>query len=81
MTNEQRSTQEAESALKGRRITAVRYMTAREAKNMCWDARPLVLELDDGGLVYASADELLNDAGVLWFERGEEEMCFGRYDA
>jgi hypothetical protein len=79
MTNEQRTTREAQAALAGRRIVAVRYMTAREANELVWQNRPLVLELDDGSRVYASADEEMNDAGVLWVERGEEEMCFGRY--
>jgi hypothetical protein len=79
MTNEQRTTREAHAALVGRRIVAVRYMTARDANELVWQNRPLVLELDDGSRVYASADEEMNDAGVLWVERREEEMCFGRY--
>ena len=79
MTNEQQTTLEAHAALTGRRILAVRYMNGREASELGWQNRPLVLELDDGSRVYASADEEMNDAGVLWVEREEEEMCFGRY--
>jgi hypothetical protein len=79
MTNEQQTTREAHATLAGRRILAVRYMTSREANGLAWQNRPLVLELDDGSRVDASADEETNDAGVLWVERGEEEMCFGRY--
>jgi hypothetical protein len=58
---------------------AVQYMTAREANELGWRSRPLVLGLDDGSRLFASADEEMNDAGVLWLQRGEEEMCFGRY--
>lgn len=81
MTNEQRTTNEAQAALTGRCIKAVRYMTAREAMELDWQNRPLVLELDDGSRLFTSADEEMNDAGVLWVELGEEEMCFGRYPA
>ena len=38
-----------------------------------------MLELDDGSRLFTSADEEMNDADVLWVERGEEEMCLGRY--
>jgi hypothetical protein len=79
MTNEQRTTREAIEALVGRRIVAVRYMTKREASELAWQNRPLLLELDDGSRLYASADEEMNDAGVLWVDHGEEEMCLGRY--
>jgi hypothetical protein len=79
MTNEQRTTREAQAALAGRRIVVVRYMTTREANDLGWANRPMVLELDDGKRLFTSADEEMNDAGVLWVERGEAEICLGRY--
>ena len=54
-------------------------MSQPEVEAFGWSHRPLELLLDDGSTLYASADEEMNDAGVLWLERGEEEMCFGRY--
>ena len=79
MTNEQRATRQAQESLEGRRIVAVRYVNTHEAEELCWRRRGIVLELDDGSVLVASADEEMNDAGVLLLERGGQELCFGRF--
>jgi len=78
---ERKTTQDAAAALIGRTIVAVRYMSAQEAGEMCWFHRAMIVELDDGTLLFASADEEMNDAGVLWVERGDHEVCLGRLPA
>jgi hypothetical protein len=70
---EKRDTQTAADALVGRTIENVRYMEATEARQFGWYYRPLVLELDDGAVLFATADEEMNDAGVLLVARGAAE--------
>lgn len=55
----------ARSKLKGRRITDVRYITRKEANDQDWIYRCIVLQLDDGSIVFPTADDEGNDAGVL----------------
>jgi hypothetical protein len=52
--------------LQGRKIVDARYMTQKEADQMGWYSRPLVLILDDGNLLYPSADDEGNDGGALF---------------
>lgn len=56
----------AETLLVGRTITTVRYLTADEARGLGWYERPLVLELDDGTLLFPSRDAEGNDGGSLF---------------
>ncbi len=72
MTNEhinalkQRWQREAQKHLLGRRIAGVRWMTADEQEQLGWDNAAVVLELDDGTLIWPSADDEGNDAGALF---------------
>ena len=56
----------ASMVLAGKTIKAVRYLTQQEAKSLGWDTRSVVFELDNGVLVWASADDEGNDAGALF---------------
>lgn len=61
---------EIASALLGRKIVDVRYlsddeMEARSDEHARWQARPPVLVLDDGTLVVAVRDNEKNDGGTL----------------
>ena len=64
--NEKRWTDIAAKQLVGRKIKAVRYLSQKEADDMGWDSRPIVLELDDGNLIYPSCDDEGNDGGALF---------------
>ena len=55
----------ADALLVGRVIVKVRWMTEEEAAAMYWDKRGPVLQLDDGTLLIATADDEGNNAGVL----------------
>ena len=57
----------AKNALVGRKIVRVRYLTAEEMEDMGWYSNPIVLELDNGTLVFPSADDEGNDGGALFF--------------
>lgn len=52
--------------LEGRKITLVRFMTEEEAEALGWDSRPIVLQLDDGNVVFPARDPEGNDGGVLY---------------
>lgn len=56
----------AEHQLTGRKIKAVRYMTKTEQSNLGWAHRPVVIELDNGHLIWPSADDEGNDAGAIF---------------
>jgi hypothetical protein len=57
---------EAEKLLKGRTITGVRYLRQGEVDDLGWCRSSIVLTLDDGNLLYPSADDEGNDAGALF---------------
>ena len=59
-------TEVASKQLLGRKIVGVRYMTQTEMIECFWESRCVVLELDDGNLVFPSMDEEGNGAGALF---------------
>jgi hypothetical protein len=63
---EKKWTREAAAALKGRTIADVRYMDAQERSDLGWSRRAIVLVLDNGMLVWPSADDEGNEAGALF---------------
>ena len=56
----------ATKVLVGRKVVAVRYMTTEEAEAHGWVSRPLVIQLDNGLIVYPSRDDEGNDGGALF---------------
>jgi hypothetical protein len=56
----------AAQVLVGRTIKAVRYLHPEEVENLGWYSRSVVFELDNGTLVWPSADDEGNDAGALF---------------
>jgi len=57
---------QAALVLVGRKIKAVRYLHSSEAEHLGWYGRSVVIELDNGVLVWPSADDEGNDAGALF---------------
>ena len=56
----------ASSVLLNRKIVGVRYLDKEEANKLGWYGRSVILELDNGHLVWASRDDEGNDAGALF---------------
>jgi hypothetical protein len=54
------------AGLKGCRIVAIRPMTRAEQKREFWDRPAMVIELNDGSLIYPSQDEEGNGPGTLF---------------
>ena len=75
---ERKVTAAASAALVGRTVVRVGYMGAAEAAEAGWDHRPLLVQLDDGTVLLATADEEENDAGVLIVQTAERDLCLGR---
>ena len=46
-------------------IIKVQYMTKKNAGDLDWYQRPLMLKLDDGSLIFPQADDEGNDGGAL----------------
>ena len=63
---ELRWTRIAEKQLVGRKIVKVRYLSPEETEEMGWYSRPVVIQLDDGNIIYPSADDEGNDGGALF---------------
>lgn len=63
---ESRWTLAAQQQLLGRKIVKVRYLTEQEADELGWGTRCVVIQLDDGNLIYPSSDDEGNDAGSLF---------------
>jgi len=57
---------DASKLLVGRKITHCRYMIQKEMDAMGWYKAPLVIQLDDGNLIYPAMDDEGNDGGALY---------------
>lgn len=55
----------AQDQLAGRKIVTARYLTDQEISVLGWHGSSLVLELDNGLLLYASADDEGNGPGAI----------------
>ena len=52
--------------LVGKAIVAVRYLTEEERAELDWFDRSVVIQLDDGTLIWPSRDDEGNGAGALF---------------
>jgi hypothetical protein len=59
-------TKVAADLLVGRTIVKVRYLIDEELDNIGFSSRAVVLQLDNGILVYPARDDEGNDAGALF---------------
>ena len=74
---EKRWTDYAKKHLVGRKIVRARYLDNEEAEHLGWYHRSVLLELDDGSIVFMSKDDEGNDAGALFGVSGTgEELTF-----
>jgi hypothetical protein len=64
-------TEVASKQLLGRKIVDVRYMSLEESEECGWDRRCVVIQLDDGNLIYPSQDDEGNGPGA-WFTNDEK---------
>ena len=56
----------ASDMLVGRTIVRARYMSESERDSLGWHSRPVILQLDDGNMIYSSSDDEGNDAGAMF---------------
>ena len=61
----------ASDLLVGRKIVKVRYMTDEEQEDHMWFRKSVVIHLDNGVIIYPSADDEGNDAGAIFTTQGE----------
>ena len=70
-------TEKASALLVGRTIKSIRYLTKEEYTNLGWYASPIVLELDNGALLFPSSDDEGNNAGALFGQGADgSELTF-----
>ena len=58
-------------SLVGRRIKSVSYMSDSEIQAIGWNKSPIVIELEDGVLLFPSRDDEGNGAGSLFVDAGK----------
>jgi hypothetical protein len=66
MPNESYWEKHATKNLVGKKIVMARYMSKEEAENMGWYSRPVVLQLNDGSIIFPSMDDEGNNGGALF---------------
>jgi hypothetical protein len=72
-----RWTDKASALLVGKTIKSVRYLTREEYLNLGWHSSPVVLELEDGTLLFPSSDDEGNGAGALFGQGADgSELTF-----
>jgi hypothetical protein len=76
-----RITNQATRRLRGRKVVRVRYMTPNEAAELGWDQCAPVIEFDDGSILYVACDEEGNNAGVMFVQNDQTDLCLGRFPA
>jgi len=59
---------EANRELGGRRIVSVRWLSKGEVDGLGWDQKAIVIQLDDGTILYPSRDDEGNGAGALFVQ-------------
>ena len=57
---------EIEKNLLGKTITGIRYMSAAEVEHFGWYDKAVIIQLNDGGELMASADDEGNNAGAIF---------------
>jgi hypothetical protein len=70
---EQEWTKKAEKLLLNKKIVSVRYLSTQEQEMLGWNSRCILMQLDDGTLIYPSRDDEGNDAGALFYENYKNE--------
>ena len=68
MSTEKYWIEKAEKILLNKKIVAVRYLSKQEEEMLGWNSRCIVMELEDGTLVYPSRDDEGNDSGALFYQ-------------
>ena len=58
-------TKEVAKRLEGRTIVKIEYMSEEEVKEWMWHKTPVVIHLDDGGMLIPSMDDEGNDGGAI----------------
>jgi hypothetical protein len=61
----------AEKALVGRKITGVRWLSTKEIEALGWHHSAVVLQLDDGTILWPSRDDEGDGAGALFGQGGD----------
>jgi hypothetical protein len=57
---------DAKKALVGKKIVSVRYLSDAEVENLGWYSKALVIQFDDGSIIFPSADDEGNNAGAIF---------------
>lgn len=63
---ENRWIKEISEVIVGKKIKSVSIMTQEDADDIGYDSRPIIIELEDGTLLYPVSDDEGNDGGSIY---------------
>ena len=58
----------------GQRIVKMHYMSKRDAEELGWYKRPLMLMLENGTWIIPQCDDEGNDGGAMWLMNNDREL-------
>ena len=67
----------AKKMLEGRTITFVRRMSPMEADQTVWGSCPIMIQLDDGTILYPATNDRSESAALLGNDRDGNEFVVG----
>ena len=73
---EKRWTDYATKNLVGKKVTSVRYLSDEEMNALDWSQKSLVIQFDDGSVIYPSQDDEGNGPGALFGQNKNESLTF-----
>ena len=67
----------AQKHLLGKKIVNVNYLVVEDVHALGWQSSAVIIELDDGTILYPSTDDEGNDAGALFGQTADgEDLVF-----
>ncbi len=72
MTKDKKHNEKFNKLLKGKTISRCSYLTEKEAGDMGWYKRPLVIEFTDGSYIIPQQDDEGNDGGAMYFQKKDK---------
>ncbi len=72
MSKDKKHNEKFNKLLKGKTISRCYYLSEKEAHEMGWYKRPLVIEFTDGSLMIPQMDDEGNDGGAMYFQEKDK---------
>ena len=72
MSKDKKHNEKFNKLLKGKTILRCSYLSEKEAEQIGWYKRPLVIEFTDGSYIIPQQDDEGNDGGAMYFQQDDK---------